>query len=132
MRLPGYVAKSSRRRPLTSTEFKRVGYWIPSNPSLVLIHYLGDDNIYKPIPHDNSNHENEHRQTMPSVLEKETDMSGGPKQVYINLVCTDIVDNELQMQGVANPRNTRQIKYVQGKVREGKFKFIILDLVSIG
>ena len=59
IRLPGYVTKSGRRRPLTSTGFKRVGYWTPSNPSLVLIHYLGDENIYKPIPHGNGNHEND-------------------------------------------------------------------------
>jgi hypothetical protein len=57
--LPGYITKSGRRRPLTSTGFKRVGYWTPSNPSLVLIHYLGDENIYKPIPHGNGNHEND-------------------------------------------------------------------------
>jgi hypothetical protein len=68
IRLPGYVTKSGRRSPLTSTGFKRVGYWTPSNPSLVLIHYLGDENINKPIPHGNSNHENEHRRTMSSVL----------------------------------------------------------------
>jgi len=68
---------------------------------------------------------------MPSVLEKATDMSGGPKQVYKNLVCTDIVDGELQ--GVANPRNTRQIKYVQGKVREGKLigKDDIYNLIEL-
>ena len=59
IRLPGYVTKSGRRRPLTSTGFKRVGYWTPSNPSLLLIHYLDDENIYKPIPHGNSNHEND-------------------------------------------------------------------------
>ena len=36
---------------------KKLGHWLHSDPYLVLVHYLGDETIYKPIAHGNSKHE---------------------------------------------------------------------------
>jgi hypothetical protein len=56
-RLPGVEIKSGRKRPNYSHKFKKLGHWLHSDPHLVLVHYLGDETIYKPMAHGNSKHE---------------------------------------------------------------------------
>ena len=51
---------------------------------------------------------------MPSVLDRVKSETGGPRKVYKKLV-TENIDPERQ--GVANPRNTKQVKNVQSKTR---------------
>jgi hypothetical protein len=50
---------------------------------------------------------------MPSVIDKMKSEEGGAKKVYRKMVCTDQVDGNIQ--GIANPRNTKQVKKVQQK-----------------
>ena len=40
IRLPGIDTKSGRRKLNCSLQFKKVGYWLHSDPSLVLVHYI--------------------------------------------------------------------------------------------
>jgi hypothetical protein len=54
---------------------------------------------------------------MPSVIDKMKSEEGGAKKVYRKMVCTDQVDGNIQ--GIANPRNTKQVKNVQQKKTEG-------------
>ena len=56
------------------------------------------------------------KRTMPSVIDKIKSEEGGEKKVYRKMVCTDQVDGN--MQGIANPRNTKQVKNVQQKKTE--------------
>ena len=53
------------------------------------------------------------KRTMPSVIDKIKSEEGGEKKVYRKMVYTDQVDGN--MQSIANPRNTKQVKYVQQK-----------------
>ena len=110
-RLPGVEIKSGRKRPNYSHKFKKLGHWLHSDPHLVLVHYLGDETIYKPMAHGNSKIETEFKRTMLSVIDKMKFEEGGAKKVYRKIVCTDQVDGN--MQGIANPRNTKQVKNVQ-------------------
>ena len=50
---------------------------------------------------------------MPSVIHQIKSEEGGAKKVYRKMVCTDQVDGN--MQGITNPRNTKQVKDVQQK-----------------
>ena len=59
----------------------------------------------------------EFKRTMPSVIDKMKSEKGGAKKVYRKMVCTDQVDGN--MQGIANPRNTKQVRNVQQKKTEG-------------
>ena len=36
---------------------KKLGHWLHSDPHRVLVHYLGDETIYKSMAHGNSKHE---------------------------------------------------------------------------
>jgi len=54
---------------------------------------------------------------MPSVIDKMKSEEGGAKKVYRKMVCTDQMDGNIQ--GIANPRNTKQVKNVQQKNTEG-------------
>jgi hypothetical protein len=54
--------------------------------------------------------------------------AGGAKNVYRKMVCTDQVDGN--MQGIANPRNTKQVKNVQQKKKEGTCS-MIADLMKL-
>jgi hypothetical protein len=80
------------------------------------VHYLGDETIYKPMAHGNSKHETEFKRTMSSVIDKMKSEEGGANKVYRKMICTDQVDGN--MQGIANPRNTKQVKNVQQKKKE--------------
>jgi hypothetical protein len=88
-RLPGVEIKSGCKRPNYSHKFKKLGHWLHSDPHLVLVHYLGDETIYKPMAHGNSKHETEFKRTMPSVIDKMKSEEGGAKKVYRKMVCTD-------------------------------------------
>ena len=58
----------------------------------------------------------EFKRTMPSVIDKMKSEEGGEKEVYRKMVCTDQVDGN--MQGIANPRNTKWVNNVQQKKTE--------------
>ena len=79
-RLPGVEIKSGRKRPNYSHKFKKLGHWLHSDPHLVLVHYLVDETIYKPMAHENSKHEAEFKRTMPSVIDKMKSEEGGAKK----------------------------------------------------
>ncbi|CAG2186211.1 unnamed protein product [Mytilus edulis] len=53
LRLPGFETKIGRKRPRSTSDFKRIAYWLDSNPNLVLIHYIGNEDLYQPMPHGN-------------------------------------------------------------------------------
>lgn len=78
--MPGVEIKSGRKRPNYSHKFKKLGHWLHSDPHLVLVHYLGDETIYKPMGHGNSRHETEFKRTMPSVINKIKSKEGGAKK----------------------------------------------------
>ena len=58
----------------------------------------------------------EFKRTMPSVIDKMKSEEGGEKKVYRKMVCTDQGDGN--MQRIANPRNTKQVKNVQQKKKK--------------
>ncbi|CAC5396076.1 unnamed protein product [Mytilus coruscus] len=117
VRIPGTEIKSGRVRPRFSLKFKKVGYWLINRPTLVLVHYTGDETIYTPMAHGNSKNDGEFKRTMPSVIDKVKDYVGseGAKKVYRTMVSTEQVDGN--MQGVANPRNSKQVKNAPQKRR---------------
>jgi hypothetical protein len=80
LRLPGVEIKSGRKRPYYSHKFKTLGHWLHSDPHLVLVHYLGDETIYKPMAHGNSKHETEFKRTMSSVIDKMKSEEGGVRR----------------------------------------------------
>ncbi|CAC5381169.1 unnamed protein product [Mytilus coruscus] len=57
VRIPGIEIKSGRVRPRFSLKFKKVGYWLTNRPTLVLVHYIGDETIYTPMAHGKSIHD---------------------------------------------------------------------------
>ena len=116
LRLPGVDIKSGRKRPNYSHKFKKLVHWLHSDPHLVLVHDLGDETIYKPMAHGNSKHETEFKRTMPSVIDKMKSEEGRAKKVYRKMVCTDQMDGNIQ--GIANLRNTKQVKNVQQKKKQ--------------
>jgi len=81
LRLPGFETKNCRKRPRSTSDFKKIAYWLESNPNLVLILYLGDEQLYQAIPHGNSKHETEFVRTMPSVVQNIKSKEGDPHKV---------------------------------------------------
>lgn len=63
----------------------------------------------------NSKHDTEYKRTMPSVIDKIKNVDGGAKKVYRKMICSKVVD--CNMQGVANPRNGKQVKNALHKKR---------------
>ncbi|CAG2240581.1 unnamed protein product [Mytilus edulis] len=118
LRLPGFDTKSGRKRPRSTSDFKRIAYWLDSNPNLVLIHYIGNEDLYQPMPHGNSKHDTEFVRTMPSVIDTIKEKEGNPHKVYKKMICTNDVDGSHQ--AVANPRNTKQVKNILSKERQEK------------
>ena len=57
LRLPGVEINSGRKRPNYSLKLKKLGHWLHSDPHFVLVHYIGDETIYKPMAHGNSKHD---------------------------------------------------------------------------
>ena len=57
LRLPGVEINSGRKRPNYSLKLKKLGHWLHSDPHFVLVHYIGDETIYKPTAHGNSKHD---------------------------------------------------------------------------
>jgi hypothetical protein len=47
--------KGGRKGPCSTNSFKRIAYWLDSNPNLVLVHYLGDEIFYQAMPHETVN-----------------------------------------------------------------------------
>ena len=73
IRLPGtndQLKSHSRNRAVGSLQFKRSAYNVKDNRNLVLVHYEGDETVYVPVTHGNSNKDNasEYTRTAPSVL----------------------------------------------------------------
>ena len=62
--LPGVEINYGRKRPNYSLQFKKLGHWLHSDSHLVLVHYLGDETIYKPMTHENSKHDTEFKRTI--------------------------------------------------------------------
>ncbi|CAG2237568.1 unnamed protein product [Mytilus edulis] len=84
VRIPGTEIKSGRVRPRFSLKFKKVGYWLTNRPTLVLVHYIGDETIYTPMAHGNSKHDGEFKRTMPSVIDKlSSHLDGFVKQLTL-------------------------------------------------
>jgi hypothetical protein len=52
-----YPKKLSDMIDAFKKRLKKLGHWLHSDPHLVLVHYLGDETIYKPMAHGNSKHE---------------------------------------------------------------------------
>jgi hypothetical protein len=71
LRLPG-VKQKNRKKVLGSTlAFMRFGYVLDSNVFLVLVHYLGDETLSKPLCHGNSaTTTEEYTRRPPSVIAK--------------------------------------------------------------
>ena len=113
LRLPGFEMKGGRKRPCSTNSFKRIAYWLDSNPNLVLVHYLGDDIFYQAMPHGNSKHDSEFVRTIPSVVEEIKCKKGDPHKVYKKMICTNVIEGSHQ--AVANPRNTKQVKNILNK-----------------
>ena len=66
--------------------FTRHGWWLISNPHIVLVHYLGDESEYTPTPHRlcQSEDAREHIRTCPSVLESIAASTDEPSTTYQN------------------------------------------------
>lgn len=98
-------------------KFKKVGYWLTNKPTLVLVHYIGDETIYTPMAHGNSKHDGEFKRTMPSVIDKVKEHvdSEDAKKLYRTIVCSEQVEGNMQC--VANPRNSKQVKNTLQKRR---------------
>ncbi|CAG2246623.1 unnamed protein product [Mytilus edulis] len=71
------------------------------------------------MAHGNSKHDGEFKRTMPSVIDKVKDHVGseGAKKLYRTMVCSEQVEGN--MQGVANPRNSKQLSsHLDGFVKQ--------------
>jgi hypothetical protein len=64
LRLPGFEMKGGCKGPCSTNSFKRIAYWLDSNPNLALVHYLGDEIFYQAMPHGNSKHDSEFARTI--------------------------------------------------------------------
>ncbi|CAC5417469.1 unnamed protein product [Mytilus coruscus] len=85
---------------------------------------------YTPMAHGNSKHDGEFKRTMLSVIDKVKDRVGSDdaKQVYRSMVCTEQEDGN--MQGVANPRNNKQVDdNMQGVANPKKGKQVYRTMV---
>ena len=66
-RLPGtkdQLKGHSRNRTVDSLQFKRSAYNVKDNRNLVLVHYEGDETVYVPVTHGNSNKDNASEYTL--------------------------------------------------------------------
>ncbi|CAC5384992.1 unnamed protein product [Mytilus coruscus] len=86
LRLFGLETNVGRKRPRSTSDFKRMSYWLDSNLNLVLIHYVGNENLYQPMPHGNSKRDTEFVRTMPSVIDtiKEKRVNLDNNEVIVN------------------------------------------------
>jgi hypothetical protein len=110
-------------------EFKRHIYILrdPINKinSAVLIHYLGDHNIFNPISHSNSLSDKPFVRTAPSVLKniKECVKNSNNKIVYDNLIResrTELESKFEDLEPVLAPRNLNQIQNCKKIVLESR------------
>ena len=98
----------------------RYAYCLVDNPGLWLIHYIGNEDIYVPIPHGNKVRDtNGYRRTCPSVLKaiKTAVTSQTQAKIYKDMVTANTIPTQ---QGILNPRNTRQVTNMRHSVSAAK------------
>ena len=99
-------------------DFIRRAYFIKDSP-FKLVHYVGDESKYVPRPHGNQKDQRhgDYRRTLPSVLRHiESNSTAQPMTMYREM--TTKTKTTGPYQGVANPRNTGQIRNVTKTVRK--------------
>ena len=92
--------------------FARHGWWLTSNPHLVLVHYTGDENEYEPRLHGNSKSSKPFIRTCPSLLKDITQKVQGSdsSEIYKELTvkpCPNSLDPVLR------PRNLKQVQNIK-------------------
>ena len=99
-------------------DFIRRAYFIKDSP-FKLVHYVGDESKYVPRLHGNQKDQRhgDYRRTLPSVLRHiESNSTAQPMTMYREM--TTKTKTTGPYQGVANPRNTGQIRNVTKTVRK--------------
>jgi len=91
----------------TST-FTRIVYARGDLPKCVLVQYVGDETVAAHFPHGNSKSKSRNYvRTQPHVLRNIANSTGGPQQVYQQLITENAGCSGMQSSAV--PRNTRQV-----------------------
>ena len=99
-------------------DFIRRAYFIKDSP-FKLVHYVGEESKYVPRPHSNQKDQQhgDYRRTLPSVLRHiESNSTAQPMTMYREMTIKTKTTGPYQ--GVANPRNTGQIRNVTKTVRK--------------
>ena len=87
------------------------------NSNIVLIHYTGDESIFKGQPHGNSKHNKKvFVRTKPSVINKIKDKEPRNPVAVMNKINSEI-NAECKETGYSNVRNKTQVKNIQRKMR---------------
>ena len=93
------------------SSFCRHAWWLIDNPTLVLVHYLGDHHEYEPQPHGNSkSRRRPYVRTCPSLIsEIKKTVSNPPAATYHRMV-NQANKNHVAHEAVLKPKNIEQIE----------------------
>ena len=103
------IVKKYHHRLTKKGSFHRHAWWLIEKPSIVLVHYIGDESEYKETPHGNSKtNTREYIRTCPSVLAtlKEQDLET-PISVYQKESTNSCPSSH---QAVLTPRDLKQVQ----------------------
>lgn len=101
----------------SDTRFRKYAYFSEAAEiSVVLVHYLGDEDIAVDFPHGNALHKMQpHFRTCPSVLNSLRKSTDFPGNVYKKAIASS---NAQSFDLTRNPRNTKQISNLQQSERQ--------------
>lgn len=106
-----------------SSDFQKTSFKLHSNPTLVLVHYTGNEESYIPRPHGNqkSDTASDFTSTLPSVISKMKEKSANqkPQEVYRSMVLGSNAGKG-EYQGRLNPRNAEQARNVKRRLVKTK------------
>ena len=99
-----------------SSQFTKHAYQLVTNTSIMLVHYLGDENMAVQFPHGNTKHNKDrgYVQTCPSVLRKaeKRSMTEQPSKIYKSEITQPVSTPYLS---IMQPRNSKQVENIQLK-----------------
>jgi len=100
----------------SDTRFRKYAYFAEDTQvEVVLLHYLGDEEIVVDFPHGNSNHQQPYFRTCPSVLDSLRKSTDFPANAYKKAVASSQnCDQSMKLK----PRNTKQISNLQQSERQ--------------
>ncbi len=100
----------------SDSRFRKFAYFLEDDKvSVVLVHYLGNEEIVIDFPHGNALHKQPYFRTCPSVLDSLRKRAEFPANVYKNVISSSNVQS---CDWTMKPRNTKQISNMQQSERQ--------------